>query len=128
MTTAAAFAVVGEGVSPPGPIPSHFAVIVVPTTFWLAIMLGGWPFTSLIKNPIVAGLAVVVAAYVLTYVVFRVFFNYDFMQGAPVYLASAPRGHVQRGDGAGLPRHGAGGDVPGAVLRSVAVDVVAGAS
>jgi hypothetical protein len=29
---------------------------------------------------------------VLTYVEFRVFFNYEFMQGAPVYLASAPHG------------------------------------
>ena len=92
VATAVAHAVVGEGVSPPGPIPSHFAVVVVPTTFWLAIMMGGWPFTSVIKNPIVAGLAVVIAAYVLTYVEFRVFFNYDFMQGAPVYLASAPHG------------------------------------
>src|SRR5688572_9308766 len=25
---------VGEGVSPPGPIPSHFVTAVVPTTFW----------------------------------------------------------------------------------------------
>ena len=126
VTTPVAFAVVGESVSPPGPIPSHFAVVVVPTTFWLAIMMGGWPFTSLIKNPIAAGLAVVVAAYVLTYVEFRVFFNYDFMQGAPVYLASAPHGHVQRRHGAGVSRHGAGGDVPGPVLRSVAADLVAG--
>jgi hypothetical protein len=55
-------------------------------------MMGGWPFTSLIKNPIVAGFAVVITAYVLTYVEFRTFFNYEFMQGAPVYLASAPRG------------------------------------
>jgi hypothetical protein len=92
VATAAAHALVGEGVSPPGPIPSHFAVVVVPTTFWLAIMMGGWPFTSLFKNPIVAGLAVVLAAYVLTYIEFRVFFNYDFMQGAPVYLSSAPHG------------------------------------
>jgi hypothetical protein len=92
VTTAVAFAVVGESVSPPGPIPSHFAVVVVPTTFWLAIMMGGWPFTSLIRNPIAAGLTVVVAAYVLTYVEFRVFFNYDFMRDAPVYLASAPSG------------------------------------
>jgi hypothetical protein len=92
VATAAAFVIVGEGVSPPGPIPSHFAVVVVPTTFWLAIMMGGWPFTSVIKNPIAAGFAVVVAAYVLTYIEFRVFFNYEFMQGAPVYLASAPHG------------------------------------
>jgi hypothetical protein len=92
VATVVAHVVVGEGVNPPGPIPSHFAVVVVPTTFWLAIMMGGWPFTRFIKNPIVAGCAVVLAAYVLTYVEFRVFFNYDFMRGAPVYLASAPQG------------------------------------
>src|SRR5437762_8333241 len=34
--------VVGEGVSPPGPIPSQFAVIAVPTAFFLAIIWGGW--------------------------------------------------------------------------------------
>ena len=82
----------GEGVQPPGPIPSHYAVIVVPTTFYLAIMFGGWPFTKLFKNPLAAGIAVVVAAYAITFAVFRIFFNYDFMQGAPVYLASAPKG------------------------------------
>jgi hypothetical protein len=87
-----ALRLVGEGVSPPGPIPSHYVVVVVPTTFYLAIMFGGWPFTSLLKNPLVAGLAVLVAAYAITYAVFRVFFNYDFLQGAPVYLASAPHG------------------------------------
>jgi hypothetical protein len=90
--TAIAHAVVGERISPPGPIPSHFAVVVVPTTFWLAIMMGGWPFTSAIKSPIVAGLVVLGAAYALTYVEFRVLFNYDFMQGAPVDLSSAPSG------------------------------------
>ena len=92
VATAAAFVVVGEGVSPPGPIPSHFAVVVVPTTFWLAIMMGGWPMTSRIKNPISAGFMVVVVAYMLTFVEFRLLFNYDFMKDAPVYLASAPHG------------------------------------
>lgn len=87
-----ALGLVGEGVRPPGPIPSHYVVIVVPTTFYLAIMFGGWPFTTVFKNPLVAGLALLVAAYALTYGVFRVFFNYDFLQGAPVYLASAPHG------------------------------------
>jgi hypothetical protein len=64
----------------------------VPTTFWLAIMMGGWPFTRLTSNVLVSGLLVLVASYAITYIVFRVFFNYDFMQGAPVYLQSAPRG------------------------------------
>lgn len=87
-----ALAAAGEGISPPGPIPSHFVIIVVPTTFFLAIAWGGWPFTAVAKNPIVAGLLLLVASYVITFAVFRVFFNYDFMQGAPVHLASAPRG------------------------------------
>ena len=84
--------VVGEGISPPGPIPSHFAVIVVPTTFWLAIMWGGWPFNLFGRDPLFAGPMLLAAAYVITWVIFRVFFNYDFLQGAPVYLASAPQG------------------------------------
>jgi hypothetical protein len=87
-----ALRVVGEGVSPPGPIPSHFLVIVVPTTFWLAIMWGGWPFASLLKNRIAVGIGALLSAYVITYVIFRAFFNYEFLQGAPVYLASAPQG------------------------------------
>ena len=87
-----ALRVVGEGMSPPGPIPSHFAVIVVPITFWLAIMWGGWPFNLFGGDAKVAGLALLVGAYVLTWVIFRVFFDYTFMQGAPVYLASAPHG------------------------------------
>ena len=83
---------VGEGISPPGPIPSHYVVIVVPTTFWLTIMMGGWPFNRISSNPLVAGVAALISAYVITYAVFRIFFNYDFLQGAPVYLQSAPKG------------------------------------
>jgi hypothetical protein len=43
-------------------------------------------------NALVSGLLVLVASYIITYVVFLVFFNYEFMQGAPVYLQSAPMG------------------------------------
>lgn len=86
--------VVGEGISPPGPVPSHFVIIVVPTTFWLAIMWGGWPFNLFGKDSIVAGPLLLLGAYVLTWIGFRIFFNYDFLQGAPpeVNLASAPHG------------------------------------
>lgn len=84
--------VAGEGVTPPGPIPSHFAVIVVPTTFFLAIMFGGWPFTRLSRKGSVVAVSVVVAAYVITYVLFRTFFDYGFLQGTPAALESAPEG------------------------------------
>ena len=83
---------VGEGVTPPGPIPSQFAVIVVPTTFFMAIAFGGWPFTTVVKHSMAAGLLLLVASYLLTFAIFRMFFNYEFLQGAPVYLASAPHG------------------------------------
>ena len=83
---------VGEGVSPPGPIPSQYAVIVVPTTFFLAIAFGGWPFTTVIRNRIAAGLLLLAAAHLITYALFRAFFNYDFLKDAPVYLQSAPHG------------------------------------
>lgn len=83
---------VGEGVSPPGPIPTHYFVIVVPTTFFLAIAFGGWPFTLVSRNRWLVASLTLVAAYAITYVLFRVLFNYDAMRGAPVYLASAPQG------------------------------------
>jgi hypothetical protein len=67
-------------------------VIVVPTTFWLTIMMGGWPFTKMTANALVSGLLTLIASYVITYIVFVIFFNYGFMQGAPVYLQSAPQG------------------------------------
>lgn len=83
---------VGEGQAPPGPIPTHYAIIAVVWTFWMAIMMGGWPVTAAVKSPVPAGLLVLVAAYIVTYAVFRIFFDYAFLEGAPVFLASAPRG------------------------------------
>jgi hypothetical protein len=50
-------------------------------------MWGGWPFTKVIKNPVAAGLTMLVAAYAINYLIFRTFFNYEFMRGAPVYAA-----------------------------------------
>jgi len=79
---------VGAGLRPPPPIVAHWVIVCVPVTFWAAIMWGGWPFNKLSKNPIVAGLAMLVAVYIVNGVLFRIFFNYEFMAGAPVYVAS----------------------------------------
>ena len=79
---------VGGSLSPPTPMLTQCLIASVVITFCLAIMWGGWPFTVLIKNPIAAGLALLVACYVINYILFRVLFNYDFMKGAPVYVAA----------------------------------------
>ncbi len=92
VATAVILRVVGEGMSPPGPVPAQFAVIAVPTAFYLCIAFGGWPFTARLDSPVLAGSATLVAAYLVNAVVFRLFFDYSFLQGTPVYLPSAPHG------------------------------------
>ena len=79
---------VGARITPPPPIVAHWVIVAVPVMFWAAIMWGGWPFTKMIKHPLAAGLTMLVAVYVVNYVLFRIFFNYEFMAGAPVYVAS----------------------------------------
>jgi hypothetical protein len=78
----------GASVSPPAPMLTMCIIASVVIMFWFAIMFGGWPFTTLIKNKVAAGFVMLVACYLVNYGLFRVFFNYDFMQGAPVYVAS----------------------------------------
>jgi hypothetical protein len=79
------FLAVGGGVRPLSPMLMMCTITSVVITFWAAIMFGGWPFTTLIKNPVAAGLAMLAACYIVNYLLFRLFFNYEFMRGAPVY-------------------------------------------
>jgi hypothetical protein len=82
------FFTVGGGVNPPPPMLAMCIIATVIITFWLAIIWGGWPFTTLIKNPVAAGLTMLVACYLINYLLFRLLFNYGFMRGAPVYVPS----------------------------------------
>jgi hypothetical protein len=82
----AALPIAGGSVTPPAPMLAHWTIVAVPITFWAAIMWNGWPFTALIKNRVGAGVTMLVACYVVNYLLFRVLFNYEFMRGAPVYV------------------------------------------
>jgi hypothetical protein len=82
------FTLVGQSVRPLPPMLIMCTIVSVIITFWAAIMWGGWPFTTLIKNRVAAGLAMLVVCYVVNYLLFRLFFNYEFMKGAPVYVPS----------------------------------------
>jgi hypothetical protein len=88
VVTAVTHLTIGGGISPPTPMATMCAIVSVVITFWLAIMWGGWPFTAVIRNPLAAGLTLLVAAYVINFALFRLFFDYGFMQGAPVYVAA----------------------------------------
>jgi hypothetical protein len=93
IVAAVSFVTIGGQVSPPTPMLAMCSIVSVVVTFWLAIMWGGWPFTATIKHPVAAGLVMLVVCYLLNYGLFRVFFDYRFMQDAPVYVAAQdPRG------------------------------------
>jgi hypothetical protein len=85
---AISFATVGGGVNPPTPMLIHCIITSVIITFWASIVWGGWPFKVLIRNQIAAGLIMLAASYAVNYLLFRIFFDYGFMQGAPVYVAA----------------------------------------
>jgi hypothetical protein len=88
VTGALFFYTVNGGINPPTPFLMMFIVIVVLSTFAASIIWGGWPFMNMIKSPIAAGIAMLTSCYLATYIIFRVFFNYSFMRGAPVYVAA----------------------------------------
>lgn len=75
--------------------PPPFAVMTIITSvviaFFLAIALGGWPFT-LIRNKVVGGLALLVAAYLINAALTAVLFDFGFASGAPWYQASLDPG------------------------------------
>jgi hypothetical protein len=87
------FQTAGGGIGPPTPMMTQCMIVCVAVSFFLCIPFGGWPFTTLIKDPMWAGIATLAGAYILNYILFRIFFNYQFLVGAPVYVESLdPKG------------------------------------
>jgi hypothetical protein len=81
-----------EGLPDVSPMLMMCSIVCVVVMFWFAIMFGGWPFNVISKNPVVSGLLMWVGVYIVNYILFRIFFDYSFMAGAPVYVASLDPG------------------------------------
>ena len=77
---------IGGGVTPPDPFAVLFAVQTVPVALVLAILFRCWPFAALTKHKGGIALGTLVLTYLVTWIVFRVFFDFGFLEGAPVYL------------------------------------------
>ena len=82
------FVLAGGRIALPTPMLMMCTIVSVIIAFWLIIMWGGWPFTKVISNAVAAGLVILVFAYLLNYLLFRIFYNYEFMKDAPVYVPS----------------------------------------
>lgn len=74
----------GGGMTPPVPMVVMTIITSVVTMFFMAVALGGWPFTK-IRNPLLGGLSLIVAAYLVNAVLFQVLFGFGFAAGAPFY-------------------------------------------
>ena len=80
---------IGGRISPPTPMLAMCSIVSVVITFWAAIMWGGWPFTGVVKNPIAAGLVLLVACLRRELrAVPRVLQLRGSCEGAPVYVAA----------------------------------------
>ncbi len=81
------FYTIGGGLQPLAPMLVHFTITVIGTMFWLTIIMGGWPIIPRIKQPVIAGLAIVILAFLISLALFHLFYNYGFLIGTPVYVA-----------------------------------------
>ncbi len=77
---------IGGGVTPPNPFVILFGVQSVPVTLVLVVLFRCWPFTALTKSKGLVGVGTFVLTYVITWVLFRVFFDFGFLKGSPVYV------------------------------------------
>ena len=84
-------ATIGGGVTPPVPMVIQAIITSVVATFFLTIVWGGWPW-SLVRNPLVGGLGLLVTAYAVNAVLFHVLFDYGFASAAPFYTPSLDPG------------------------------------
>lgn len=84
---------VGGGITPPTPFVVMFVIHSVVMLIWVGKIWHSWPVTLITSNKLVSGLLTLVFSYFLTYVTYRLFFNFSAMQQAPFYLVALdPKG------------------------------------
>ena len=85
---AAANATLGGGLTPPTPFANMFLILGVCVTLGLVAPFQCWPFSAMFpKRPLLMGASILVGAYAISALLFKVLFNFDFLQGAPFYRA-----------------------------------------
>ncbi|MCK5423822.1 MAG: hypothetical protein KAI89_00510 [Emcibacter sp.] len=84
---------IGGGVTPPTPFVVMFVIHSVVMLIWVGKIWHSWPITLITSNKLITGLLTLVFSYFITYVTFRLFFDFSAMQQAPFYLeALDPKG------------------------------------
>lgn len=87
------FTFVGQSIGPPGPTLIMYTIMTVVVTFWFILGMNSWPLSRLTEHPLLLGVGSLIISYTLALVLFRLFFDFTFMSGEPVYVDSLdPKG------------------------------------
>ena len=83
----------GKGFGPPPPMTVMYTILSIVVCLWLALAWRCWPLTLFLKSPPALGVGALVFSYAVAFVLFKLLFNFGFMAGAPVYVATLdPKG------------------------------------
>ena len=82
----------------PGPVQLHFIIMTVATILWLVIVWQCWPVVAIKQHPAFIGVGLLVLTYLITWILFKVFWNFGVMAKAPFYVAAADPGGLFRFD------------------------------
>lgn len=89
------FYLVGHGVM--SPILIHYAIQSVGISLLVIIVFGCWPVNKFIDNKVLLGLGTLVYCYVLSFVIFKLFYDYSFFSGAAFFDDSLNPGGMFNG-------------------------------
>ncbi|MCG8316387.1 MAG: hypothetical protein MI976_24515 [Pseudomonadales bacterium] len=91
--TLLSFYTVGGGVELPRPPLIQYSIVTVVITFWFVIIWNFWPLRVENTHPLVVAITLYSVCYLFGYLVFNGLFNFDFLQGSPIYVDSIdPKG------------------------------------
>lgn len=79
--------IVGGGLKPPTPFLLMYIITTVITTVWLVVVWQCWPISLFGKHPAWLGLGTLMFSYLVSWAIFRTFYDFSFMKGAPFYAA-----------------------------------------
>lgn len=82
----------------PGPVQLHFIIMTVATVLWMVIVWQCWPVAAIKQHPAFIGIGLLILTYLVTWILFRVFWNFGIMSQAPFYVSAADPGGLFRFD------------------------------
>lgn len=84
---------VGGFVTPPTPFVVFFTIMTVIMTFWCVVVWQCWPAAGIKGNhPAFVGFGTLIVSYALSWILYKLLFNFAFLKGAPFYNAALDPG------------------------------------